>query len=228
MSVSKRLNTATKALVAAGIPTLRGYPGTPIRVTTSPVAAISVERSDLKETVLAVWICSPASLGASVCEDAAQTAADVLRQKLAFCQVERCQYDGKSGLFSAKILASWKETLVNQVKLNRGVLVYATEFSAVQTRQVQQVTDPETEEKQVVNEEVIWTIAIQEQLPFREGLLVEDKEAFTLTVTHENYVETYPDCYWLSITLEENGGGLLRKRIARSWTERIVEQIETQ
>jgi hypothetical protein len=41
-------------------------------------------------------------------------------------------------------------------------------------------------------------------------------------------VETYPDCYWLSITLEENGGGLLRKRIARSWTERIVEQIETQ
>ena len=62
MSVSKRLNTAKTALEAAGIPTLRGYPGTPIRVTTSPVAAVSVERSDLKETILAVWICSPARL----------------------------------------------------------------------------------------------------------------------------------------------------------------------
>lgn len=227
MGVSKRMNTTLEALTTAGIPARRGYPETQMRVTAGPVAAISVERADLKEVVLAVWICSPAGLGASVCEDAAQAAADILRQKLAFCQVERCQYDGKSNLFLTKILASWKETLVNQVKLNRNVQVYATEFSAVQTRQVQQVIDPETGEKQVINEEVIWTIALQEQLPFRESLLVEDKEAFTLTVNHENYVEIFPDCYWLSITLEENGGGLLRKRIARSWTERVIEAKNT-
>lgn len=211
--------------MAVGIATERGYPNRRIRVPLLPVAAITVERADRKETVLAVWICG--SVAAS-CEDTAQVAADALRQKLAFCQVEACRFDEKSGLFSVKIQATWKETLVNSVKLNQNVLVYATEFSAVQTRQVQQVTDEETGQNRVVNEEVIWTIAVQEQLPFREAIEVEDKEAFTLTVTHENYVEIYPQCYWLSITLEENGAGLLRKRIARSWTERVVEYEDEQ
>lgn len=93
---------------------------------------------------------------------------------------------------------------------------------------IQQLKDEETGQTHVVNEEVVWTIAVQEQLPFREVIEVEGKGAFTLTVTHENYVEIYPNCYWLSITLEENGAGLLRKRIARSWTERIVEYEDEQ
>lgn len=214
---------ATKGLTDAGIPVVRGYPVRKIQVPQSPVAAMTVERSDLEETVLAVWIyCTPA-LGGSFCEDTAQTAADVLRQKRAFCQVGACQFDSKSNLFSVKIQALWKEPVVNQVRLNGIAMVYTTEFSAVQTRQVHQVTDDETGEVSVVNEEVVWTIAVQEQLPFREAIAVEDKEAFELRVIHENYVEIYPQCYWLSITLEENGGGLLRKRIARSWTERVVE-----
>lgn len=226
--MSKRLNWAINALSALGIPVERGYPSAKIRMPGIPVAAITVERVDLKETVLAIWICGPASLGGTACEDVAQMAADALRQKQAFCQVAACQFDGKSNLFSVKIQAIWKENLVNSVKVDKNVLVYATEFSAVQTRQVQQVTDEETGKTSVVNEEVIWTIAVQEQLPFRETIEVEGKEAFTLTVTHESYVEIYPQCYWLSITLEENGAGLLRKRIARSWTERIVEYKDEQ
>ena len=53
---------------------------------------------------------------------------------------------------------------------------------------------------------------------------VDHKDAFTLRVKHENCTEIYPECYWLSITLEEGDGGLIRKRIARSWTERIIEE----
>lgn len=225
MDVSDQLTMTIQLLTTAGIPAQRGYPDGMLRPLRQPAAAVTVERADLKEIVLAVWICGPV---AADCEDTAQVAADTLRRRLAFCQVEDCRFDGKSGLFSVKIQALWKGRLVNQLKLNKDVLVYATEFSAVQTRQVQQVTDEETGKIRVVNEEVIWTIAVQEQLPFREAIAVEDKEAFTLTVTHENYVEIYPQCYWLSITLEENGAGLLRKRIARSWTERIVEYEDEQ
>lgn len=216
---------ATNALQAVGIPVQRGYPAAKIPPLSQPEAAITIQQSDLKRTELAVWICGPI---AAACEDTAQTAADALRQQRAFCQVEACQFDGKSGLFSVKIQAVWQESLTNQLKLDKNVMVYATEFSAVQTRQVQQVKDEETGQTQVVNEEVVWTIAVQEQLPFREVIEVEGKESFTLTVTHENYVEIYPECYWLSITLEENGAGLLRKRIARSWTERIVEYEDEQ
>lgn len=212
------------ALKAEGIPVERGYPNRKIRLPKQPVAAIAVERADHKETLLAIWICG---LSAVACEDTAQVAAFAIRQWAAFCQVEACQFDEKSGLFSVKIQALWKEAVSKMVKLNRDFLVYATEFSAVQTRHVQQIADEETGEIRVVNEEVVWTIAVQEQLPFSHVIEVEDKESFTLTVMHENYVETYPDCYWLSITLEENGAGLLRKRIARSWTERTVE-IEDQ
>lgn len=216
---------ATNALQAVGIPVQRGYPAAKLPPLSQPEAAITIQQSDLKRTELAVWICGPI---AAACEDTAQTAADALRQQRAFCQVEACQFDGKCGLFSVKIQAVWQESLTNQLKLDKNVMVYATEFSAVQTRQVQQVKDEETGQTQVVNEEVVWTIAVQEQLPFREVIEVEGKESFTLTVTHENYVEIYPECYWLSITLEENGAGLLRKRIARSWTERIVEYEDEQ
>lgn len=225
MSVSTNMKMAINALKAAGIPVQRGYPDGKLPSLRQPEAAITIERSDTKQTELAVWIFSPIAV---TCEDTAQIAADALRKQRAFCQVEKCQYDGRSNLFSVKIQAVWQEKLINQLKLNQNVIVYATEFSAVQTRQVQQLKDEETGQTQVVNEEVVWTIAVQEQLPFREVIEVEGKGAFTLTVTHENYVEIYPNCYWLSITLEENGAGLLRKRIARSWTERIVEYEDEQ
>lgn len=228
MSVSGYMKIAMRALDSAGIPSRRGFPTAKLQMPANPVAVIGVEKADLQETVFAVHIYSPAPLGGTVCEDAAQTAAAALRAKRAFCLVEACQFDGRNNLFSVKILATWKESIVNRVVKDQDYLAYVTSFSAVQTRQVQQVTDAETGKTSVVNEEVVWTIAVQEQLPFDQVLEVESKEAFTLKVTHENYVETFPECYWLSITLEENGGGLLRKRIARSWTERIVEWDDPQ
>ena len=110
------------------------------------------------------------------------------------------------------------------VQIDNEMLDYATEFSAVQTRQVQQVTNGETGEISMVSEEMVWTVAIQELLPFWEEIEADQKAAFTLRVEHENCTEVYPRCYWLSITLEEGDGGVIRKRIARSWTERVIEQ----
>lgn len=224
MGVIRYVDNAVSALLEAGIRAERGYPADCVPALNGPVAAVTVEHSDQKQTRLAVTVYGPGALGGQVCEEMAQTVAQVLREKRARCEVDSCRYDGESGLFSVKVTACWLESLHNTIQIDNAALAYATEFSAVQTRQVQQVTDPESGEKSVVNEEVIWTVAIQELLPFREVMVVDHKDAFTLRVKHENCTEIYPECYWLSITLEEGDGGLIRKRIARSWTERVIEE----
>lgn len=211
-------------LLDAGIRAERGYPAEEIQALTGPVVAVTVEHSDQKQTKLSATVYAPGAQGGRVCEELAQTVAQALREKRARCEVGSCSYDAESGMFSVKVTACWLESLHNSVQIDNTTLAYATEFSAVQTRQVQQVTDSETGEKSVVNEEVIWTVAIQELLPFREIMVVDHKASFTLRVKHENCTEIYPECYWLSITLEETDGGLIRKRIARSWTERIIEE----
>jgi hypothetical protein len=213
-----------EALCAAGIRAERGFPAGVAQAIIGPVAAVTVAHSDQKQIRLCVTVYSPAKLGGRVCEETAQTAADILRGKRARCQVGECSFDSESGLFSVEVTAVWLESLHNTVQIDNATLAYATEFSAVQTRQVQQVTDSQTGQKQVVNEEVIWTVAIEELLPFREVMVVDHKGSFTLRVMHDNCTEIYPECYWLSITLEEGDGGLIRKRIARSWTERVIEE----
>jgi hypothetical protein len=218
------VSNAITALQDGGIRAERGYPAEIVPHLTGPVVAVTVEGSDQKQVLLGATVYGPGNQGGQACEELAQTVAQVLRQKRARCQVGDCHYDGESGLFSVKVTACWLEGLHNMVQIDNVILAYATEFSAVQTRQVQQVTDPQTGEKSVVNEEVIWTVAIQELLPFREIMVVDHKESFTLRVKHENCTEIYPECYWLSITLEETDGGLIRKRIARSWTERVIEE----
>lgn len=219
-----RVGYTIEALQEAGIRAERGFPGELAKAISGPVAAVTVEHSDQKQICLAVTVYGPGNQGGRVCEEMAQTVAQVLRQKRGRCQVGSCSFDAETGLFSVKVSAVWMESLHNAVQIDNATLAYTTHFSAVQTRQVQQVTDAETGEKSVVNEEVIWTVAIEEFLPFREVMVVDHKESFTLRVKHENCTEIYPECYWLSITLEETDGGLLRKRIARSWTERIIEE----
>lgn len=216
------MNWTFEVLQTLGIPAERGYPAAKLQMPEETVAAVTVERSTPKEAVLAIHILGPAGQGGRVCEDAAQSVATALLEKMASCQVGPCQFDSTTGIFSVKVLAHWTEFLEDSVFVGADLVSCATEFSAVQTRQVQQVEDEETGQVSIVNRDVIWTIALQEQLPLREVPAVDTKEAFALTVVHENCKEVYPQCYWLSITLEENDKGLLRKRIARSWTERVV------
>ncbi len=224
MEVIRYVDNALNALRAAGIRAERGFPAAQAPALQDAMVAVTVEASDQKQIVLAATVYGPAAQGGQVCEELAQQAAQVLREKRARCQVDSCRFDGESGLFSVKITANWLKTVHNYIQVDNVALAFVTDFSAVQTRQVQQVTDPETGEKSVVNEEVIWTVAIQELLPFSAGMDVDHKESFTLRVWHDTFREFYPECYWLSITLEEVDGGLMRKRIARSWTERIIEE----
>lgn len=228
MEVIDRLEYVITALREENIRADRGFPLHLQPAAETPIAAVTVVRASQSETVIAVDIYTTVAQGGRVCEEQAQKTAAVLRKKHCRCEVGSCHFDGETGFFTARVLSTWLEFLVNQVRIDNIVLLRVTDFSAVQTRQVEQVVDEETGEKSVVNEEVIWTVAIQEQIPFNEIILVENKESFTLELFHENFKEIFPNCYWLSITIEEGDGGLVRKRIARSWTERIVVEFEPQ
>ena len=214
--VSNRINTAVNALKAAGISAVRGYPEGMIPDLKSAMAAVTVASSDLRSTELAVTIFSPKGVD---CEQYAQQAARVLRSQGFVCKVGACDFDGVSQLFSVKVTALWKESLHNKVLINDQILSYATDFSAVQTRQVQPANDGG-----VAQGEKVWTLAVQEWLPFTEPVTADQQGAFTLRVMHENCTEIYANCYWLSITLEEGDGGLVRKRIARTWMERVIQE----
>lgn len=222
MGVMDKVTSVVSALQDAGIRADRGYPSKMMIVPESPIVTVTVDASSQKETVLAVTVYGPADQGGRVCEELAQTTAEVLRGQKARCDVGPCRYDPDTGLYALPLLATWKNFSHNVVRIDGEMLAYVTDFSAVQTRQVEPVTDEETGQVNVVNEEVIWTVAVQELLPFSEVMEVDPMDAFTLSVVHDNCTETYPECYWLSITLEETDGGLIRKRIARSWVERTV------
>ena len=228
MDVIDRLDFVISILRENDVRAARGYPVGVQPVPESPIAAVTVVHSSQRETVIAVDVFTTAEQGGRVCEEQAQNVAAFLRQRKSRCEVGACGFDEETGCFKVRVLSTWMEFLVNEVRVDGSILVYTTDFSAVQTRQVEQVVDEETGEKSVINEEVIWTVAIQEFLPFSEVIVVEHKDAFTLELIHENFKEIFPQCYWLSITIEEADGGLIRKRIARSWTERVVEQFYPQ
>lgn len=215
MTAIGRVKTAVNALKAAGISATRGYPDGVIPQLEGVMAAVTVESSDQRQTELAVMLYGPKG---QECEQTAQQAAEILRDKGFICRTGCCDFDGASNLFSVKVRTLWMETLHNRVMIADAVLPYATAFSAVQTRQVQQG------EEAVVQGERVWTLAVQEWLPFGEAVTEDEGGAFTLKVLHESCTEIFNDCYWLSITLEEGDGGLVRKRIARTWKERIIQE----
>lgn len=223
MNGMDRVDMALTALRGAGIRAERGFHLQKLPALQSTMTAVTVENTGVRQTELAATVYGPKG---PVCEGMAQLVAEVLRNQGAVCRVRACRFDGASNLFSTKVTVHWKEKLLNRVRVGDRTLEYVTDLSAVQTRQVQQVVDGQTGLEEVVKGEKVWTLAIQEWLPYREQVDTETDGAFSICVEHETWMETYPQCHWLSITVEESDGGILRKRIARSWEERIVTRKE--
>lgn len=218
-----QVNAVVAALRAAGIRADRGN-GQALQPTIqSAVAAVSVAHADEQEQKLKVCILAPAEQGGRVCEELAQTTASLLRQQNASCTVGPCQFDGEMGLFVVEILAAWQLFLESQVFVDQQKLPYVTELSAAQTRQMEAFTNGETGESTVVRKAKGWEVTIQELLPVGATAAVEPMEAFTLKVMRKGWVETYPDCYWSSILLQDTQTGILRRRTAVSWSERTVQ-----
>lgn len=223
MDVITRINDVTAALQAGGLRADRGYPAQCQSMPSSPVVTVTVAYSNEKETALQVCVLGPMTLGGRVCEDLAQTAAQLLRETDACCRVGGCRFDEEMRLFAVDIVAVWQEYLTDRVMIGDEALEYVTDISTEHTRQVAQVTDEETGLTVLMNETVGWTVTVWELLPFDTEIGEDAQEAFTLKIIRESGTETYPQCYWTSITLEKSDNGRLRKRVAQSWSERVTE-----
>ena len=221
MNAMERIYMTVQTLRAAGIMAMRGYPKGKLPAFEGIAASVTLGGSDQRQTRLEVNVFGH---DGQLCETAAQQVAQVLRDQAACCSVGSCTFDGPSELFAVKVAAVWREGLHDQVQVDGTALPYATDISAVQTRQVKQEKDTQTGAVEVVNEETVWTVAIQEWLPFGQTPEVDQTGAFDLKILRQNATEVYPDCCWLSITLEEGDGGVIRKRIARTWAQRVIEE----
>lgn len=178
------LEQAAAALNAAGIRAERAYPGRTMPAITDIAAAVSLGQAQLREktvTVL-VTVLSPASMGSSVCEEAALETADVLRALDSECTVAACRFDGKTGLFYTEVTAVFSEG--PEITLGSAKLKHVVSFSA------QRATDDEVTDI----DGCLWSFRLEEFFPWGESEEPGQGEPFTLV----NGRESYESCCWTS------------------------------
>lgn len=200
------LDQAVGVLRDAGIRAERAYPGGGMPAITDIAAAVSLKEAQLRQkTVTAlVTVLAPASMGAAACEEAALAAGETLRQLGAQCSVEACQFDGRTGLFSAAVTAVFAESV--EITLGSAKLKHVVSFAA--WREVdEEITDIDG---------VYWYFRLEEFFPWGESEEAAPGEPFTLV----NGNESYTDCRWMSQkrTTEITGIRQIREAVVGRWT----------
>lgn len=183
------LDKVVSALRAAGFNTQRGYPARKMPILTEAAAAVNLQRLSRKEQTLTalVTIYSPAELGAVACEETALAAADVLTEQGGQCEVLACEFDGRAGLFSEKISATFL-TAVPVVKLDETVLKYVEAFTCWRTVDEDAgITDLDA---------APWNFRLEEFFPVDALEEEEPEEPFYLMHINENGSETFSECRW--------------------------------
>ena len=103
----ERITAVIDALQALGIRADRGYPGKGMPYPDAPVVAVSLQEQTAEKLTLAVRVYCTVEFGGIVCEDLSMDIVPILEGQGAACTVETCSFDGKSGLFSIPIYATW-------------------------------------------------------------------------------------------------------------------------
>jgi hypothetical protein len=75
---------------------------------TGPVAAVGLERAQVKSVTVAVRIYSPMSLGGQKCEDTAMLAAKTLAAMGGMYQITGCAFDSQMGVFTMLVLVTFE------------------------------------------------------------------------------------------------------------------------
>lgn len=104
------IKKAVDALQQAGIRARRGYPAGKMPYLTAPAVGVSLEEATAEAVTVAVWVFAPLSDGGTACEDTAILAAETLARLGARYQIKCCDFDGRTGLFSLKVLAAFSQT----------------------------------------------------------------------------------------------------------------------
>jgi len=219
-----RITETVSLLREAGIRTERGRMTGVIPHLTGPVAAVGVEKISPEATILAVHIYGPAAAGGVACEDTACIAVQALTTAKARCTTERCEFDGKAGVFACRILVQWQEKTECAVKVANVTLEHVLSVTAKRSVNRAKVIDPETGEAVEECTDLGWSVTITELLPAEEMVQEDSAEEFTIYIYRKAGWERYLKCRWVQILLEDTPNGLRRVRVARTWEERKLTE----
>ena len=222
--VNERIAQAMQALQGAGIPNMRGYPGTKIQAVLEPIAAVSLQRYTDKYLTLAVEIFGPAEQGGAICEALAVRVAALLTERLALCTVENCEFSGKTGLFSVRVLAQWQRELDYAVEIDDEAIDHVISCQAEKNTVLVPYVLSDTGDVLTKVERNEWTITVTDLWPLGEKLPGERTTAFTMMVMRPGGLEAYEQCVWVRINLEETPAGVLRTRVARTYNDPVAGQ----
>ena len=207
--VNKIISVLT-ALAQAGIRARRGTLHQKAIVPNSPVAVVYPEKSAPDLLTLAVETFGTTAVA---CEDAAYETLEVLKSLRASCTVEKCQYSGKTGLFSVKILASWSAALVQIVYVDGQRLGYLTDLQAVATSEIHRADNGDGSQSQW-----LWELTITVLLPETMAPEQAFSGVHTVRVVTDGGTEVYGKGYWTSVRRKCDSRGILQTRTMQCWS----------
>ncbi len=211
------------SLQAISIPAVRGFAPSLQPELSQPAAAVSIQQATETEQILAITVYSPIQLGGSICENAALSAAQALRQLGAQCTQDACSYDRSSGLFAIRLLARWGHTaLPYQVSVDGSVLPHITGLHAEKKAVLSPVGEVGEGMIGIRWEEKYWDITVEELLPGAEPVQDVDIQRFQLEIIRTGSQEQFPGCRWISVRRQDTPQGIKQVRIARTWESRRI------
>lgn len=189
-----------------------------------PVAAVSIQSVDQaqRKATVRVEIVGMADEGGHRCEQRAMQAYDLLRAAGGICQVQRCTFSGRAGLFSVPVLASfsgdaseesWEAALEPEVHSFSAVVAGKDLLHLTQFESVQAVGDADTQEL----EDMPWQFTLEEQVPAGEMGSEAPTGIFKMSVTTDVIRENYEGCYLTS----------LRREVGKTGTHQVWKGIAT-
>lgn len=208
------------ALREEGLPVQEAYRGDQMPQITGPCATVSLEKLEhtaRKATVL-VMVMVPMAQGGALCQSWAVTAGQAMEKLGGICVQEECRFHGYAQVYYIRVLGTfyggavmeeWENTSDFTVTLGSNTLANAVSFQAEQA--VDEVTGTPLST-------AVWSFRLEEEYGRGEAPPPSPAEPFTLTVQRSGSTETFSECSWTSLQLENTATGLrqIRKGVAMS------------
>ena len=225
MTVIDRIEAVIAALQAQNIPAQRGYSGRVIAAVYAPKTAVRLYRCTEGEETVAVDIFGPTAQGAAACEALAAQVQTVLRRMMAEVTVGACEFQKDSGLFALQVQGKWRIGPKCVVKIDDQSMENILECRAAQENTALSYVDSQSGEIITTVTKREWTITIVDIWPAGKKMDVDTTEPFALSIHREGGTESYANCRWSTILLEETKAGVMRTRVARTYHQRVISEV---
>ena len=204
----ERLATALMTLSAAGIRCKRGTLNDKAILPDSPVAVAYPYREDSKELVVAVEVYGSHAVE---CENTAYQALEAMKTDGWACSSQKCVYNGKTGLFSTLILATWEKAPAAKIYLD-GMRVSKLKYFQVKGT-VQDVAPDDTGASQWIWR---WVLTLEQRISFAAAPERDWNSNHALKVVTDGGTELYADCRTVSVDMERDARGMILRRTLES------------